>query len=190
MQIIRLSETTAALIEIPFTSVSSANLQTRLKSTDLANSGITVKIKKGGVGTAVSGGSGTFTACDDTNAPGVRGYQPASSELVVGISTFVFTGSGMEPREVPVMVVNDDPFRPDYYGTAVTGTLTTSTFTSDRTETDDNHWKDGYVEFLSGANAGCVKKISGYTGSTKLFTLASALPQAPSNTDKFRIITR
>lgn len=114
MQIIKLGETTAAQIEIPFTTVSISNLQTRLTGAQLPNSSITVYIKKGGVGSAVAGGAGTFTTVDDTNAAGVRGYRPSTGELVQGISTFIFTGTNggntMEPREVPVMVINDDPY--------------------------------------------------------------------------------
>jgi len=192
MQIIRLNETTAALIEIPFTSVLATNLQSRILGSTLANSGISVWIKKGGTQAAVAGGAGAFTATDDTNAPGVRGYRPAVAELVLGVSTFVFTGTNMEPREVPVMVVNDDPYRPDYYGTATTGTLTLTSFTTDRTEATSDHWKDSIVEFLTGANAGVVKKIGSYNGTTKAITLASglALPNVPTNGDKFRLITR
>ncbi len=110
MQIIKLAETTAALIEIPFTTVLATNLQSRILAATLANSSITVKIKQANVTTAVTGGAGTFTACDDTGAPGVRGYKPSSGELALGVSTFIFTGANMEPREVPVMVVADSPY--------------------------------------------------------------------------------
>lgn len=193
MQLIRLSETTAGLIEIPFTSVSSTNLQTRLTSGTLANAGITCYIKKGGIGAAVLG-TGTFTTVDDTNAPGVRGYKPSSGELPAGISTLIFTGTGMEPREVTVMAVYVDPFRPAYYGTCVTGTLNTSVFTNNRPETTVNAWKNALVEFLTGVNAGYVTRIASSTGNGTVSTFnvdttnGYTLPATPSNGDLFRII--
>jgi hypothetical protein len=114
MQIIKLTETTAAQIEVPFTSVLASNLQSRILGSTLANTSISVYAKRGGTGAAValtSDGT-TWTATDDTNAPGVRGYKPKTAELVAGFQTLVFTGTNMEPREVPLMVVTADPFDP------------------------------------------------------------------------------
>lgn len=191
MQHIRLGETTAALIGIQFTTVLTANLTSRVNGATLANAGITVKIKKGGVGAAVAGGAGSFTAVDDTNAPGVREYIPSSSELVLGVSTFIFTAAGgVEPREIPVMVTPEDPYRPVTFGTAVTGTLTTGAFSTSQTETTTDAWKDALIEFLSGPNIGSVRKITGYNGSTKVITVNDALPATPTNGDKYRLITR
>lgn len=189
MQHIRIGESINALIEIPFTTVLAANLQSRILGSTLANASIVVKIKQGGVTTAVTG-TGTFTPVDDTNAPGVRGYRPAAGDLVAGISTFIFTGTNMEPREVPVMITAEDPYRPCYFGTAITGVLSTVSFSSDRVETTQDAWRNCMIEFLTGPNAGNVEKVSGYNGSTKVFTLAAALPATPTNGDKFRIITR
>lgn len=114
MQILRLGETTAALIEIPFTTVSQANLQIRLNGTQLPNSSITVYSKRANVSAAVHCTQGAFVAVDDSNSVGVRGYQPASSEFVLGIQTFVFNGSNggnvMEQREWPIMVIPDDMY--------------------------------------------------------------------------------
>lgn len=194
MQLIRLSETTAGLIEVPFTSVLSSSLTSRISGATLPNSGITCYIKKGGVGAAVLG-TGTFTTVDDTHALGVRGYQPASGELPLGVSTLIFTGTNMEPREVPVMVVNDDPYRPVYYGALVAGTLTTAAFSTNRTEATTDAWKDALIEFLSGPNVGSVKPVGAYNGTTKVFTLATTpvaytLPATPTVGDVFRIVTR
>jgi len=194
MQRIRLGETTAALIEIQFTSVLASNLQSRILGSTLANSGITVKIKKGGVGAAVSGGAGSFTTVDDTNAPGVRGYCPAVAELVLGVNTFVFTGTNMEPREVPVMVIPEDPYEPAYFGAVVSGTLTTSAFTTNRTETTPNAWANCLIEWLTGPNVGNVTKVGAFTGNGTVgtFTLAAGLtlPAAPTVGNVFRIVTR
>lgn len=193
MQRIRLGELTSgssALIEIPFTSVLGTNLQHRMISTDIANSAIAVKVKQAGVTTAATG-AGSFTAVDDTNAPGVRGYRPVAADVVLGINTFVFTGTNMEPREVPVMVVNEDPFRPAYYGAVIAGTLTTTLFSTGLSNLDANHWQDALVEFLTGPNAGSVKPIGAYTSSGGVIGLKSGytLPNLPTVGDKFRIVT-
>ena len=193
MQIIRLNETTAALIEIPFTTVSITNLQTRLSGTTLPNANLLCYIKKAGVGVAVAG-TGTFVTVDDTNAVGIRGYQPSVADLALGVATYRFydTGALMEPREVPVMVVPSDPYKPAYYGACVTGTLTATVFTTDRTETTTDAWKNCFVEFLSGPDVGAVAKIGGFTGTGTVgtFTLASGytLPATPTAGDKFRLI--
>ena len=55
MQVIRVGETSNVLIEIPFTSVLAANLQTRILAATLANASIVVKIKQSNVTTAVTG---------------------------------------------------------------------------------------------------------------------------------------
>lgn len=188
MQIIRLNETTAALIEIPFTSVQAANLQNRITGA-LA---ITCKIKRAGVAGAVAG-AGTYTAVDDANAPGVRGYVPAVADLVLGINTFVFTAAAMEPREVPVMVVAEDPFAPSIYGTAITGTLTATQFSTSLNPGLANLYKDCLVEFLTGSLAGQVKPILASTvGPNSILTIdpTYALAGAPANNDRIRIITR
>jgi hypothetical protein len=190
MQHIRLGETAAAQIEIPFTSVLASNLQSRILAATLANASIVVYVKKGNVGTAVLG-AGAFATCDDTHAPGVRGYQPLSSELVTGISTFIFTGTNMEPREVPVMVTPADPYLPEYRGAVIAGTLTTSAFSTDLSPTDTDHWKNAFLEWLTGNNAGSCTKIGGSSGAAgKVVTLASGfvLANAPVAGDKFRIV--
>lgn len=193
MQTIRLGETSGALIEIPFTTVSITNLQTRLTSASVPNTNLRCYIKQANVGAAVLG-TGTFVTVDDTNAPGIRGYQPSSADLVTGVSTFRFydTGALMEPREVPVLVTPADPYHPAYYGACVTGTLTTTSFTTNRTETTTNSFAGALIEFLTGPNTGSVAKIGGFsgTGAVGTFTLAAGyvLPATPTNGDKFRII--
>lgn len=194
MQRIRIGELTsgvASLIEIPFTSVLASNLQTRISGATLANASIVVKIKQGGVATAVTG-TGTFTATDDTNANGVRGYRPVAADVIVGINTFVFTGTNMEPREVVVMVQNEDAYAPAFYGAVIAGTLTTTSFTTNLPSPPNQG--DALVEFLTGANAGCVKPIGTATfaaGPITTITLKTGytLPNVPSAADKFRIIT-
>jgi hypothetical protein len=46
-------------------------------------------------------------------------------------------------------------------------------FKSNRTETDNDYWKDCLVTFQTGAVINQVKKCTGYNGTTKIFTFAS-----------------
>ena len=71
-------------------------------------------------------------------------------------------------------------------GSAITGTLTTTTFTTDLTEATDDHYNGRVVTFTSGALNGQSTDITDYTGSTKLVTV-TAMTEAPSNTDTFVI---
>lgn len=71
-------------------------------------------------------------------------------------------------------------------GSAITGTLTTTTFTTDLTEATDDHYNGRVVTFTSGALDGQSTDITDYTGSTKLITV-TAMTEAPSNTDTFVI---
>jgi hypothetical protein len=192
-QPIRLSEIQAGLIEVQFTSVLASNLQSRISAATLANTAITVYSKRGGVGPAValtSDGT-TWTAADDTHALGVRGYVPKASEIVLGVQTLIFTGTNMEQREVPIMVVNEDPYKPAYYGAAVAGTLMTSAFTSDRTEATTDSFKNALIEFLEGPAVGSPQPVGAYDGAAKKFTLKTGytFPAAPVAGNKFRIIT-
>ena len=100
----------------------------------------------------------------------------------------------MEPREIPIMVVYDDPYRPVYYGALVSGTLTTAAVSTDRPETTTDAWKDCLLEFLTGPNTGAVKPIGGFSGNgsvgTFTFKTGYTLPATPTVGNKFRIITR
>jgi hypothetical protein len=71
--------------------------------------------------------------------------------------------------------------------TAITGTLSSSQFTTDLTEATDNHYNGRVVIWTSGVLAGQAALITGYTGSNKLVTV-SGMTEAPSNTDAFVIV--
>jgi hypothetical protein len=65
---------------------------------------------------------------------------------------------------------------------------TATTFKTNRTESASDYWKDALLLFTSGSLAGQVKKITGYNGSTKFITLASAFTAAPSSGDRFVLV--
>ena len=71
---------------------------------------------------------------------------------------------------------------------AVTGTLSTTSFTTDLTEATDDHYIGRVVLFASGALAGQAAVISDYDGTSKLITVQDAMTDAPSNGDDFIIL--
>lgn len=72
-------------------------------------------------------------------------------------------------------------------GSAITGTLSTTQMTTDLTETTDDHYVGRTVVWLTGALAGQAKKVTAYTGASKLVTYETAT-DAPANTDTFVIV--
>jgi len=70
---------------------------------------------------------------------------------------------------------------------AITGTLTTTTMTTDLTEATDDHYNGRIIIWTSGVLINQATNITDYTGSTKLLTY-TATTEAPSNTDTFVIV--
>lgn len=73
-------------------------------------------------------------------------------------------------------------------GSVVSGTLTTTAFSTDLTSSADDFWKDVFVTFTAGALEGQTRKVSAYNGTSKVLTLTSALSAAPSAGDRFVLI--
>lgn len=71
-------------------------------------------------------------------------------------------------------------------GTAITGTLTATAFTTDLTEATNDHYNGRTLTFTSGALAGQMTTITDYNGTTKAVTV-SAMTEAPGNGDAFFI---
>jgi len=169
--------------QIPFTAVSSANLQLRLQVSVLS---LAARVVKYG-GTTVAGG-GTFSARDESNQYGQADYLPLAAELnTTGPTRFIFSASGMEPREVVVDVVPFDPYRIVTSASAIAGTLNATSFSTDLTETTTDHWKDAFVRFTSGVLIGQTKLVTAYNGTTRVLT-TDAFTGAPSAADTFEMI--
>ena len=77
------------------------------------------------------------------------------------------------------------------FGTAATGSLSASAFTTSLTNAND-FWKDALVLFHTGSLAGQVKKIGAFANTGGLITLATGLAftAAPANGDVFQILNR
>ncbi len=64
----------------------------------------------------------------------------------------------------------------------------TTEFDSTLTNTTDDFYNDGVLVFTSGSNAGQVRRISDYVGSSKTVTITPALASAPGSSDTFTIL--
>lgn len=72
-------------------------------------------------------------------------------------------------------------------GNAITGTLSTTAFTTDLTEATDDHYNGRIVIFTSGVLSGQATDITDYDGATKTITVTD-MTEAPSNGDDFIIV--
>lgn len=165
---IKQSDPRATHRRIFFTCVDAAALQTRLQSSDMST--FTVRLTKNGGATAAPGAAAP-TQVDSTNMKGVFYIELTTGDLdTAGPCCLRIANTGgtktMEVREISFHV------ELAAFATVVSG-LTVSAFTSNRTEATDQYWKDVYASVLTGACAGQVKKIGGYVGSSKMFSLVS-----------------
>jgi hypothetical protein len=188
MQRIKQSDPRAAFRRIYFMCVDVNNLQTRLQASDMST--FTVRISKNGAAAGAAAAAAP-TEIDATNAKGMFYVELAVADIgTAGHAVLVITNAGgtktMERLEITLEV------QQAIVASAITGTLTTSTFTTDRTEATTDYWKDALVLFLTGNLAGQVKEVGAYNGTTKMFTLTSGLvfTAAPANGDVFEIINR
>lgn len=187
MQKIRVGETLSSKTAIHFTSVSSTNVQTRLTGALT----IACKIKRAGMTTAATG-VGTFTAVDDVGAPGVREYVPGANDVSMGPQVFVFTATGMEPREVPILGVYEDPYPGTVFGKVIAGTLSLSAFTTNLAATETNRYQHMWIRWITGASINTVRRIGASNGGVgRLVTLDTGhtLPALPVVDDEFEILT-
>lgn len=185
MQTIKQSDPRATERRVYFLCVDTAALQTRIQASDMST--FTVKISKNG-GTPASPAASAPVEVGATDQKGVFYLELAvadvstAGELVIKITNTGGTKT-MEPREIVVKIAQA------YFATVVVGTSTTS-FTTDRTETANDYWRDAYITVLTGALAGQDKKIGGYTGSSKLVSLVSPLTDVLATGDIVELINR
>lgn len=72
-------------------------------------------------------------------------------------------------------------------GTCASGSTASTINTSDVTEATNDHYKDRWMIFVTGAAAGQGKKINAYNGTTKAFSTDS-FQDSPVNGDTFVIV--
>lgn len=179
MQNFKRSHPTAAQRRLYFTQVLAADLQSR----QTGASGWTVHVVKPD-GTDAAG-AGSVGEQDATDAAGLLYYQFTTGELdTPGNGVVRLSKSTMETREMPFHVESA------VLGTAATGTLSASSFTTSLTTSTANHWSRAFLRWLTGNLAGQVGKISSYAVSGGQITMANghSFTGAPANGDVFEII--
>jgi hypothetical protein len=70
------------------------------------------------------------------------------------------------------------------------GGNSSTVFVTNRTETTTGYWNGVWVVLTSGVMAGQVKQVSGYNGSTKAITVASAFTGTPATGVTFALVNR
>lgn len=160
------------------------------------------------LGTAVNGTSGTLTNVGTVNAVADKtGYSLAAdqSSVTVGTANFVATGTittvtNSVTAATALGTVNADVVAVDgsasaatalslllagaEFGSAITGTLTTTAFSTDLTSTIDDFYQDRPLYFISGSLTRQLVEVQGYNGTTKTLTITTA-SQSPASGDRF-----
>ncbi|HKJ74723.1 MAG TPA: hypothetical protein VKA19_11455 [Alphaproteobacteria bacterium] len=133
---------------------------------------------------------GGMIAVDATNAPGLYRFDLPDAAIAAGENacTAVVIASGVVTRVVELIL---DPNPSIVQGAIVSDAgNTASTFKTDLSETTDDQYVDAFVLFRTGANAGAVRHVSAYNGTTKFLTVDTAFPTAPSSSDEFVLVNR
>lgn len=136
----------------------------------------------GSVGSVASGGITSASFATDAISSGAlssgAANKAADALLDRSLSGHNTTGTVGERLTVPTGTVVSDPGN------------TTATFKTNRTETIDDYFKDMYLEWTSGANIYQVKKVTGYTQSTKFITVSGGFTSTPAPGDTFNFINK
>lgn len=150
--------------------------------------------------------SGDSTAADNLEAMfDGRGYAGGTIKLGVNVTAINSNASspgqledvldGASPLDVNVSQLDSSAtaaaraawgFRALITGTAMTGTLTTTSFTTSLSETTNDHYNGRTLTFISGALAGQMTTITDYDGASKRVTV-TAMTEAPAHLDQFVI---
>ncbi len=171
MQTIKQSDPRATHRRVFFTAVDTTSLLTRLQSSDMGT--FALKLTKNGA-TPITPAAATPTQVDATAQKGVFYAELTTADIdTPGFYVLRVQNTGgtktMEVREIAFHVASAA------FAVVAAG-LNTTSFTSTRSETTDNYWKDVYLNVLTGVCTGAGgKKVGSYTGSSKMFTLAGGL---------------
>lgn len=147
-----------------------------------------------------------FKELDATNHPGVYEIQIADARFAVAsaksLIVSVLGATGAAQCDVCVPLVDLDPYDAVRAGLTglpnhvmTTGTVsadagnTASTFKTNLSATEADHWKYAFLTFTSGTLAGQTRQITAYNGSTKFVTTV-AFSAAPTAADAFLLVNR
>lgn len=189
MLTIKQSDPRATKRRVYFTAVDVNNLQTRLQASDMSGGTWSARISKNGGTSAAIAGTGP-TEVDATNFKGLWYVELAVADISTagfGVLKIVNTGGTKvsEQREI------DFEIPETFWVTVGASSLTTTTFSSDRTEAN-SFWVDGVIVMRTGSLAGQHKTIGAFANTNGVFTLATgkAFSAAPSNGDIGELLVR
>mgnify|MGYP003598711167 FL=1 len=162
------------------TAVWATAARTLTAATNVTSTGAAVPITAGGLVSAdVTAISTDTTAADNAELMfDGTGYAGGTTKLAVNAVALSGSTTAADNAEAGYTGI--------ITGTAITGTLSTTAFTTDLTEATNDHYTGRMVTFTSGVLAGQMREITGYNGTTKAITVA-AMTDAPSNNDTFFI---
>jgi hypothetical protein len=119
----------------------------------------------------------------ETDLPGIYGVTLTAAQWDAGWELFYAAHAGCVTvvifgamGEHPAAAVVDDALN------------SATTFKTDLTEDADDFHTGAGLRFESGANAGQVREITGYDGTTKFVAFAAAFSAEPSDGDTFTIV--
>lgn len=126
------------------------------------------------------------TELDATNAPGAYYFEITATEF--DCSDF-YMESTCSTAGVEIDPVTGTTIQGMVFGEAVTGTLSSTSCTTNLTEATDDAYNDGVIVWLSGVLTGQKLAITDYNGTTKTLTYeATKTGESPSNGDEFVIV--
>lgn len=151
--------------------------------------------------------SGGFVEIDSTHMKGLYRFDIPNAALATSKGrsvTFYFYGAAnMAPCVLEVELTgwdNQDSVRggmaalPNASAAAVIATVndvspSSSSFKGASTlSSSDNFYQGSWLAFTSGSLAGITRRISSYTGATRLLSFSTPFPVSPSNGDAFIVI--
>lgn len=156
------------------------------KTGDAAN--ITAKVRKDGGSVASSNDANPTEVGSDM--PGVYEFDATAAETKCDALWWYAKSSTANIRIEPLFLF-PQPDVPGTFGEVNDAGATTTVFKTDLTEATADHFKDAYVHFLSGANAGQSRLITAYVldGGLGKFTTTAFL-DAPATGDRLEVLGR
>jgi hypothetical protein len=184
---IKQSDPRANYRRVKFTAVKGTTPSQRLQASDMGS--FTVYLSKNGglpvLNAAVPVEIGSANAKGQFYIPLLASDVDTEGDIILTV-TNAGGANIMEPREINIDIVQA------YFATAITGVLSTTGFTTDRTEVIDGYWTDSLILAHTGTLKGQLKRVGGYTGSSKAIALTAgfSFTGSPVNGDIFELINR
>jgi hypothetical protein len=177
---------------------SNGNLVTGLTASELAaaywrplNAAATTVTLSDLAGADSSHTDGGVVEVDATNMPGLYRVDLPDAAIASGENFVIVTvDAGINTGRV-YGIVSLDPQPNILDGKIVVDSGNNAgKFKTDLSEDTDDQYISTFVLFRTGANAGALRHVTGYDGSTKVVSVDTNFPTAPSGGDEFLIINR